>query len=157
MGSGIGADALAGVYAAVLPHATACGEGTDPAARARPEWSLLLRFVAAESAGLAVLETIESEGLCQRSAELGGWMQDRLASIESPLVRQVRGRGLMIGIELKARVTPCLRMLQERGVLALPAGSNVLRLLPPLVIEQEQLENAARAIEAVLQELGGAA
>lgn len=109
------------------------------------------------AAALAVLRTIETEELCERSAALGGWMRDRLASLESDLVREVRGRGLMIGVELKTRVTPCLQKLQERGVLALPAGSNVLRLLPPLVIEQEQLEQAARAIDAVLLELGGEA
>ncbi|MBC7238864.1 MAG: aminotransferase class III-fold pyridoxal phosphate-dependent enzyme, partial [Chloroflexi bacterium] len=59
--------------------------------------------------------------------------------------------GLMIGIELRQRVTPYLKaLMEEEGVLALPAGSTVLRLLPPLVITEEQLERVARAVEKVL-------
>jgi acetylornithine/LysW-gamma-L-lysine aminotransferase len=79
-------------------------------------------------------------------------MLGRLQRIESPLIREVRGLGLMIGVELKQKVTPYLMALMERGVLALPAGLNVLRLLPPLVIEKSDLDVVAEAIEAVLQE-----
>jgi acetylornithine/LysW-gamma-L-lysine aminotransferase len=76
---------------------------------------------------------------------------ERLQAIRSPLVRQVRGLGLMIGVELKTKVTPVLQALQTSGVLALPAGSTVLRLLPPLVIEREDLDRVADAIAAVLE------
>jgi acetylornithine/LysW-gamma-L-lysine aminotransferase len=79
-------------------------------------------------------------------------MRGRLQRIESPLIREVRGLGLMIGVELKQKVTPYLMALMERGVLALPAGLNVLRLLPPLVIEKNDLDVVADAIEHVLQE-----
>jgi acetylornithine/LysW-gamma-L-lysine aminotransferase len=58
--------------------------------------------------------------------------------------------GLLIGIELKIKVTPILQALMERGVLALPAGPNVLRLLPPLVIEKSDLEEVVVQIEQVL-------
>jgi acetylornithine/LysW-gamma-L-lysine aminotransferase len=57
----------------------------------------------------------------------------------------------MIGIELKAKVTPVLQALQAAGVLALPGGSTVLRLLPPLVIEREDLDRVADAIAAILE------
>ena len=67
-------------------------------------------------------------------------------------MRQVRGLGLMIGIELRVKVTPVLQALQARGVLALPAGATVLRLLPPLVIEREDLDRVIEAIAGVLQE-----
>jgi len=73
-----------------------------------------------------------------------------LRAMDAPLIREVRGLGLMIGIELKIKVGPVLRALQERGVLALPAGATVLRLLPPLVIEQEDMEQVVDAIEEVL-------
>ena len=76
----------------------------------------------------------------------------RLQRIESPLIREVRGMGLLIGVELKQKVTPYLAALMERGVLALPAGLNVLRLLPPLVIEKRDLDVVVDQIEAVLQE-----
>ena len=75
-----------------------------------------------------------------------------LRAINSPLVREVRGRGLLLGVELRQRVTPLLKALMERGVLALPAGLNVLRLLPPLVIEKNDLDIVAEQIEYVLNE-----
>jgi acetylornithine/LysW-gamma-L-lysine aminotransferase len=67
-------------------------------------------------------------------------------------VREVRGRGLMIGIELRGKVAPVLKLLQARGVLALPAGPSVLRLLPPLVIEEGDLWQVATIIEEVLND-----
>ena len=65
-------------------------------------------------------------------------------------VREVRGRGLLIGIELRDKVAPVLQALQARGVLALPAGRTVLRLLPPLVISDEDLWQAVYTVEEVL-------
>ncbi len=67
-------------------------------------------------------------------------------------VREVRGRGLMFGIELRNKVAPVLKMLQERGVVALPAGPTVLRLLPPLVITDEDMWQAAHIIEETLND-----
>lgn len=104
------------------------------------------------AAGLAVLDIMAEEGLVEEAARKGAWMLDRLRRIVSPLVREVRGLGLMIGIELRARATPYLRRLQEDyGVLALPAGPTVIRLLPPLVIAWEELALVADALEAVLK------
>jgi acetylornithine/LysW-gamma-L-lysine aminotransferase len=59
----------------------------------------------------------------------------------------------MIGIELRGKVAPVLKLLQERGVLALPAGSSVLRLLPPLVIADDDLWQAVTIIEGVLNDV----
>jgi N-acetyl-ornithine/N-acetyl-lysine deacetylase len=74
----------------------------------------------------------------------------RLRAIQSPLIREVRGSGLLIGIELKEKVQPYLEQLIERGILALPAGPRVLRLLPPLVITHEQLSYAIDVIAEIL-------
>jgi acetylornithine/LysW-gamma-L-lysine aminotransferase len=74
----------------------------------------------------------------------------RLGEIQSPLVRDVRGLGLMVGIELKHKVAPYLDALLDRGVIALPAGLTVLRLLPPLVITYPQLDRVLDALRAVL-------
>jgi len=104
------------------------------------------------AAAMAAIGFMERENLAARASELGAYMLGRLQRIESPLIREVRGLGLMIGVELKQKVTPYLMALMERGVLALPAGLNVLRLLPPLVIEKSDLDVVAEAIEAVLQE-----
>lgn len=104
------------------------------------------------AAGIAAIDYMIEENLPARAAELGAYTMGRLQRIESPLIREVRGMGLLIGIELKQKVTPYLHALMGRGVLALPAGVNVLRLLPPLVIEKADLDVVVDAIEAVLQE-----
>ncbi len=103
------------------------------------------------AASLAAIGYLEAEGLADRAAELGAWFLERLKQIRSPLIREVRGRGLMVGIELKQKVTPYLQALMlEHRVLALPAGLTVMRFLPPLVIAQDDLARAADAVEAVL-------
>ena len=103
------------------------------------------------AASLAAIGYIESEGLVDRSAELGAWFQERLSRIQSPLIREVRGKGLMVGVELKQKSAPYLQaLMNQHQVLALPAGMNVLRFLPPLVIEQSDLARVGDAVEAVL-------
>jgi acetylornithine/LysW-gamma-L-lysine aminotransferase len=76
-----------------------------------------------------------------------------LGEANHPLVREIRGRGLMIGIDLRKRVTPALKGLMTRGVLALPAGPTVLRLLPPLIVQQPELDRVRSAIFEVLEEI----
>jgi acetylornithine/LysW-gamma-L-lysine aminotransferase len=104
------------------------------------------------AAALATLQVMEEERLPEKAAELGAYLLERLSAIPSPLIREVRGQGLMVGIEIKQKVAPYLRALEERGVLALPAGVSVIRLLPPLVIEKEQIERVVEAIEEVLSD-----
>ncbi len=103
------------------------------------------------AAALATLDIIEREELAEHSARLGTYLRERLQALQLPIVREIRGRGLMIGIELKQRVQPYLEALCERGILALPAGPSVLRLLPPLVITQEQIEDVLVVLEEVLR------
>ena len=104
---------------------------------------------------MAALDAYEQEGLIEHSAKEGAYLLSRLQErLQMPLVRQIRGLGLMVGIELKIRVTPILRALMARGVLALPAGPTVLRLLPPLVITREELDQAVDAIAESLAEVG---
>jgi acetylornithine/LysW-gamma-L-lysine aminotransferase len=85
-----------------------------------------------------------------RSAELGSWLLGELQERELAYAREVRGAGLMVGVELRGRVTPVIQGLQERGVLALVAGKTVLRLLPPLIITPEELRRAVDAVDEVL-------
>ncbi len=102
------------------------------------------------AASLAAIGYLEDNHLAEHAAELGAWFMARLTRIQSPLVREVRGLGLMVGIELKQKVTPYLQALMAEGVLALPAGLTVMRFLPPLVISQAELAQAADAVEKVL-------
>lgn len=102
------------------------------------------------AAGIAALQIQKEEKLAERAALLGSNLLDQLKNMASPIIREVRGLGLMIGIELKQKSAPYLRALTEQGVLALPAGMNVIRLLPPLVITQEQLDKVVSAMYEVL-------
>jgi len=106
------------------------------------------------AAALAAIHTIKEEALPQRAAELGAYFLSRLGDVDSPLIREVRGLGLMVGIELKRRARPYLAALMERGVLALSAGPIVMRFLPPLVIGRNELETVARSVEEVLSSGG---
>jgi acetylornithine/LysW-gamma-L-lysine aminotransferase len=102
------------------------------------------------AAALAVLEHMVAHRLDERARSLGDFFVEQLRAHELPGVRDVRHLGLMIGIELKQRVTNVLKRLQENGVIALPAGTTVLRLLPPLVITEEELSFVADKIRQAL-------
>lgn len=107
----------------------------------------------ASAAGYAAIQTYQDEDLIDRAARMGELLRARLeeALAGLPLVREIRGTGLMIGIELRQRVGRYLKaLMEEHAVLALPAGSNVLRLLPPLIISEEEIEQGVDAIAAVL-------
>lgn len=102
------------------------------------------------AAALASLDILEQEALPERAAALGSLALERLRKLRTPLIREVRGRGLLLGIELSRRAQPYLEALFERGILVLQAGPNVIRLLPPLVITEAQLERVLVAVEEVL-------
>ena len=77
-------------------------------------------------------------------------MPNGLRALQAPQVRDVRGLGLMIGVELKEKVAPHLRGLMDRGVLALAAGATVLRFLPPLTISREEVDTVLAQVASVL-------
>lgn len=104
------------------------------------------------AAGLAVLDVLQTTNLVQRARTLGDEVLAHFRAHLPTAVREVRGRGLMIGLELRGKVAPVLKALQARGVLALPAGAMVLRLLPPLVIDETDLWHAVHIIEEVLND-----
>ncbi len=103
------------------------------------------------AAARATLQVIGQEQLPEQAAVQGAWLLDQLRALPTRRVREVRGLGLMIGIELRERAAPYLQHLQDRGVLALPAGPNVIRLLPPLVITDAQLEQVVQTLGEVLR------
>ncbi|MGD8627096.1 MAG: acetylornithine/succinylornithine family transaminase, partial [Anaerolineae bacterium] len=102
------------------------------------------------AAALAAIDYIEKEALPQRAAEMGTRLMAGLLAIDSPLVREVRGLGLMAAVELKTQSGPHLAALAEEGVLALAAGSNVMRFLPPLVIDAGDIDRVVEAVATVL-------
>jgi len=102
------------------------------------------------AAALATIRTIESEQLARRAAKLGEQLLGGIQAISSSLVRQVRGMGLMVGVELKGKSSRYLAELAERGVLALSAGATVMRFLPPLVISAEDVDTVIERTAEVL-------
>jgi len=92
------------------------------------------------AAALASIRYIEEKKLCQRAGELGNYFLRQLNEIKSERIREVRGKGLLIGVEMREHIKPLLLQLAERGVLAISSGKTILRFLPPLVIEKEQID-----------------
>ena len=102
------------------------------------------------AAANASLDVMKDEDLPGQAAAKGTYLIEKLKSIPSPNIREVRGLGLMIGIEMKQKVAPYLKALQDRKIIALNAGMTVIRLLPPLVITYEQIDHLVAALTEVL-------
>lgn len=102
------------------------------------------------AAGQAALDVLVREHLPERAERLGARGRERLALLPHDKVREVRGLGLMFGVEFRQKVAPYLAALESRGFLAIPAGSTVLRLLPPLVISDAEWEAGLEAIGEVV-------
>jgi ornithine--oxo-acid transaminase len=101
----------------------------------------------------AALKVIRDEQLAQRSHELGEYFMEQLAEIPSPHVKEVRGKGLLIGIELKPEARGARRFceaMQTKGILAKETHENVIRFAPPLVIDKETIDWALPSIREVL-------
>ncbi len=98
------------------------------------------------AAAVAALNVLVRERLWERADRLGRDGLARLASLVGPKVREVRGLGLLIGVELRERSAPALARLESEGFLALPAGSTVVRLLPPLVIPEDDWDRGLDAV-----------
>jgi acetylornithine/LysW-gamma-L-lysine aminotransferase len=104
------------------------------------------------AAALATLDVLEEGRLPEMAGELGARALGSLRPLASSrtAVREVRGLGLMLGIELRGKAGPYLNRMLDRGVFALPAGTTVVRLLPPLTISREQLDRGLEVIKGVL-------
>lgn len=101
--------------------------------------------------GRASLKVLLDEKLAERARELGDWFMGELRKIDSPNIKDVRGKGLLIGVELTSAARPYCEALMERGILAKETHDRVVRFAPPLVIAKQDLEWALRAITEVLQ------
>ena len=102
------------------------------------------------AAAVAAIGEMDRLGLARNAQERGAQLLDGLAGIGSPKVRETRGLGLLVGMELKENAGPTIRALQAEGVLALGAGPTVVRYLPPLVITEAQVARVIAATAAAL-------
>ncbi|MFC0470564.1 ornithine--oxo-acid transaminase [Halalkalibacter kiskunsagensis] len=101
--------------------------------------------------GIAALGVMEEEKLVERSLELGTYFISQLKKIDNPLIKEVRGRGLFIGVELKVPARSYCEKLKEEGLLCKETHHHVIRFAPPLVIEKVELDWAIEKIKTVLQ------
>ncbi|AYC29932.1 ornithine--oxo-acid transaminase [Paenisporosarcina cavernae] len=98
---------------------------------------------------IASLEVLKDEKLAERSEELGNYFQEKLKTLSHPSIKEVRGRGLFIGMELTEAARPYCEELKELGLLCKETHDTVIRFAPPLVITKEELDWAFEKIEKV--------
>jgi ornithine--oxo-acid transaminase len=108
---------------------------------------------------MAALQVIKDENLVQRAAELGEYFREQLRAIKSPLVKIIRGKGLLNAIVIDQKKSNgrtawqlCL-LMKTRGLLAKPTHENIIRLAPPLVISKEELDKGLKIIKFSLEDL----
>jgi acetylornithine/LysW-gamma-L-lysine aminotransferase len=92
------------------------------------------------AAAIAAIDFMLEHRLDEQAAAKGAYLADRIRQPEIAVVREVRGLGLMIGVELRTRARPYVQALLDRGLIVLPTGATVIRLLPPLVIEMAEID-----------------
>lgn len=99
---------------------------------------------------LASLDVIEEEKLAERSLELGQYFLEQLKTIDNPIIKEIRGRGLFIGVELTEAARPYCEQLKEAGLLCKETHDTVIRFAPPLIITKEEIDWAIEKIQNVL-------
>lgn len=104
------------------------------------------------AAGIATLQALTQDGLIENSEKMGKLFRDGLEKLKEKhtIIREIRGKGLMIGVELKFEVKDILMNLMKEGVLMLYSGRNILRILPPLVITKEDITKVLETLDVVL-------
>ncbi|MBT2573845.1 acetylornithine transaminase [Bacillus sp. ISL-51] len=100
----------------------------------------------------ATLQTVFQPDFLQEAADKGRFLQAQLKSeLTGPFIKQIRGKGLLVGIECAGPVSGIIGDLQERGLLVLPAGPNVIRLLPPLTVSKEDITTAVSKLKEAIE------
>jgi len=104
------------------------------------------------AAGTAALKALTEDGLIENSEKMGKIFIEGLEKLKEkhPIIREIRGKGLMIGVEIKFEVRDILMNLIKEGVLMLYSGRNILRILPPLVISEEDIAKVLQSLDSVL-------
>jgi acetylornithine/succinyldiaminopimelate/putrescine aminotransferase len=101
---------------------------------------------------LVVLKRVSDPSMLDHVTKISDYLLEKLTGLNSPHIKQIRGLGLMIGIELDIEAKPLLDAGYKHGILLLNAGSNVLRLLPPLIITKEEVDKFIQIMQILLVE-----
>src|SRR5690625_27138 len=126
---------------------------TDEVAQAMPAGGHGTTFggnALAAAAGLAVLRELRSADLLGHVNKVGRSFREALEQLDSPLVKSVKGRGLLLGLELTVPAAEVMKELRDLGVLTINAGENVIRLVPPLIISEDEAAEVASLIRTAL-------
>ncbi len=107
------------------------------------------------AAALATIEVLEDKNLLMEAEEKGTWLTSKLKEIDDPRIRDIRGLGLMIGVEFDFETKPLVQKLMEKRILANATAGNVLRLVPPLNISYEELEQVLAVLKSSLKDYNG--
>jgi len=97
-----------------------------------------------------VFDRISQPSFLAHVRETGDYLKERLTEINSPLVKEVRGRGLMVGLELSVDVSPIIEAGYDHGLLLVNAGPNVVRFVPPLIVEKQHVDELADKLTTIL-------
>jgi ornithine--oxo-acid transaminase len=100
------------------------------------------------------MRVLIEEKMVERSAELGAYFLAKLKELKSPAIKEVRGRGLWIAVELNGMARPYCEALMEEGILCKETHDHVIRLAPPLIVTREELDWAFERIKKVVERLG---
>ncbi|MFW6040305.1 MAG: ornithine--oxo-acid transaminase [Thermoplasmatota archaeon] len=103
------------------------------------------------AAAVKALEVIEEENFVENSRKMGEYFREQLKTIDSPLIKDIRGRGLFIGVELNEKARPYAEALKEEDILVKDTKETVLRFAPPLVITKDEIDWAIEKIRKVLE------
>lgn len=103
-----------------------------------------------------VLEKISQPEFLAHINEVGGYLMERVSEINSPLIKEVRGRGLMVGVEFTVDVGSLINKGYKQGLLLVNAGENVLRFVPPLILEKAHVDAMVEKLTQMLGEMGSA-
>ncbi|CPQ90780.1 ornithine--oxo-acid transaminase [Staphylococcus aureus] len=98
------------------------------------------------------MDVLIDESLPERSQQLGEKLLNGLKKIDSPIIKEVRGRGLFIGIELNEQAQSIVSSINEQGVLCKETQGNIIRLAPPLVIEEQDIDIIVNVITQTIEE-----
>ncbi len=99
---------------------------------------------------MAALDVITEEKLAERSAELGKYFLEKLKTLNSPIIKEVRGKGLFLAIELNEKARPyCEKLQKDFGILVKETHENIIRIAPPLIIKKEEIDFAFNSIVKV--------
>jgi acetylornithine/succinyldiaminopimelate/putrescine aminotransferase len=100
-----------------------------------------------------VFDRISAPAFLGHVREVGGYLKERLEEINSPTIREVRGRGLMLGVEFDLDVSKIVAKGYERGLMLVGSGQSVLRVVPPLIVEKPHADTFVERLSGILAEL----